>query len=100
MLIQPPPLTRSSQALTRTTCPHGHAGLRDRIGFGEPIGSYISRDGDSFPASIEIVHYQAPRSVIDRAEPVHAPQADWYIRTVTSGHSEWLHQSRWVMPEC
>jgi hypothetical protein len=50
------PLTRSSQALTRTTCPHGQAGLRDRIDFAEPIGPYISRDGDSFPTSIGILH--------------------------------------------
>ncbi|MBU2075620.1 MAG: hypothetical protein KKE65_05365 [Actinobacteria bacterium] len=43
--------------------PRGQAGFRERIDFGDNIGTYVSRDGTSSPTSIGILHYRADGSV-------------------------------------
>jgi hypothetical protein len=43
--------------------PRGQAGFKERIDFGDSIGSYVSRDGASSPTSIGILHYRADGSV-------------------------------------
>ncbi len=42
--------------------PRGQAGFRERIDFGDTIGTYIARDGSSSPTSIGILHYRADGS--------------------------------------
>jgi hypothetical protein len=39
------------------------AGFKERIDFGDSIGTYVSRDGTSSPTSIGILHYRADGSV-------------------------------------
>jgi hypothetical protein len=43
--------------------PRGQAGFKERIDFGDNIGTYVSRDGTSSPTSIGILHYRADGSV-------------------------------------
>lgn len=43
--------------------PRGQAGFKERIDFGDSIGTYVSRDGTSSPTSIGILHYRADGSV-------------------------------------
>jgi hypothetical protein len=38
-------------------------GFKERIDFGDSIGTYVSRDSTSSPTSIGILHYRADGSV-------------------------------------
>lgn len=41
----------------------GQAGYRERVNFGDQIGTYIARDGSSSPTSVGVLHYRADGSV-------------------------------------
>jgi hypothetical protein len=43
--------------------PRGEAGFKERIDFGDDIGTYVTPDGVSSPTSIGILHYRADGSV-------------------------------------
>lgn len=43
--------------------PRGQPGFKERIDFGDGIGTYVSRDGTASPTSIGILHYRADGSV-------------------------------------
>lgn len=63
---------RAGTGTPANNIPRGEAGFRERIDFGQNIGTYISRDGQALPTSIGILHYRADGTIhIVPGRPAH-----------------------------